>query len=41
MYIIGLRYDAENGRIIRDRITGDPENAAELGRELAERLLAK
>jgi hydroxymethylbilane synthase len=41
MYIIGLRYDAENGRIIRDRITGDPENAAELGRELAERLLAQ
>jgi hydroxymethylbilane synthase len=41
MYIIGLRYDAENGRIIRDRITGDPENAKELGRELAERLLAK
>jgi hydroxymethylbilane synthase len=41
MYIIGLRYDAENGRIIRDRISGDTENAAELGRELAERLLAK
>lgn len=41
MYIIGLRYDAENGRIIRDRIAGDPENAAELGRELAERLLAQ
>ena len=41
MYIIGLRYDAENGRIIRDRITGDPENAKELGKELAERLLAK
>ena len=41
MYIIGLRYDAEHGRIIRDRISGDPENAAELGRELAERLLAK
>lgn len=41
MYIIGLRYDAEHGRIIRDRIAGDPENAAELGRELAERLLTK
>ena len=41
LFIIGFRYDAENDRIIRDRLSGDPEDACSLGRELAERLMAE
>lgn len=41
MYIIGLRYDALHDRIFRDMLEGDPEDALRLGRELAERLMAK
>jgi hydroxymethylbilane synthase len=41
MYIIGFRYDTERNLIIRDSVIGDAEDAALLGKELAERLLAK
>lgn len=41
MYIIGFRYDPEKELIIRDSVIGDAEDAASLGRELAERLLAR
>ena len=41
MRIMGLRYDAENDRIIRDCISGSAAEAAELGRELADRMMSK
>lgn len=41
MYIIGFRYDTERNLIIRDSVIGDAEDAALLGKELAERLLAQ
>lgn len=41
MRIMGLRYDAENDRIIRDCISGSAADAAELGRELADRMMSK
>jgi hydroxymethylbilane synthase len=39
MIITGLRYDAENARIIRDSISGSTEDAGELGRRLAYRMM--
>ena len=39
--IMGLRYDAENERIIRECISGPAADTSELGRELADRMMKK
>lgn len=39
MTVIGLRYDAENNRIMRDRVSGPASDAEALGRELAYRMM--
>lgn len=39
MTVIGLKYDAENNRIMRDRVSGPASDAEALGRELADRMM--
>lgn len=41
MTIIALRYDAGNNRILKDSISGDADDAAKLGKELAAKLMGK
>lgn len=39
MTIMGLRYDAGSGRVMRDSISGPSPDAEELGKELADRMM--